>query len=285
MIPSFFKIKVFQTIESTHQYCHDMLMNGVALHGQVIQARLQTNGKGSKGRLWKQPRGDQLAMTMVVDVSRSLSTRDASDIMHSDESDLAMYGKTVNRIYSQLSYVVSVAAGLAILKLNPGANLSFKWLNDILLNEKKVGGVLATLVSLHSKSFAILSLGMNVEHAPIIEKSVGNSAAKFGLTCLRDEGIDVSSDIIRDEFLAIFAELYNKWRQNGLADIIAHWRSRDILIGKRIEILVKSCSDAGADSRLITGVYSGMLDNGAILIKRDGADDIELYAGDIKAIF
>src|SRR5271154_795990 len=107
----------FDALDSTNEEAR-RLANGGGCHGAVIWAKRQTEGKGRLGRVWISSEGN-LFVSVLLQPDKPLKE------------------------FSQLSFVTAVAALEALEALIPeGRKLTCKWPNDILIDGRKLGGIL-----------------------------------------------------------------------------------------------------------------------------------------------
>ncbi|OHQ53842.1 biotin--protein ligase [Corynebacterium sp. HMSC070H05] len=118
-------------VESTGSTNADLLKDGSA-PGTVLIADEQTAGKGRLGRHWVSPKGSQLAMSMVIDVTDTPPP----------------FG------------LLSIAPGVAVTDVVPQAQL--KWPNDVQICGKKIAGILSAL----DMPRVIVGIGINVAMRP-----------------------------------------------------------------------------------------------------------------------
>jgi len=115
-----YNLLVFQTVDSTNSEAL-RLANSGAIGNFVVVSNLQTGGRGSKGRLWKSIAGN-LHASILLDSSVDCKK------------------------HPQLSFVIANAVFEALTKLAQekkiNLNIQLKWPNDILVDGKKVGGIL-----------------------------------------------------------------------------------------------------------------------------------------------
>ncbi len=127
----------FDTIDSTNTKAKEMAADG-APHGTVVLADYQTGGRGRMGRSFHSPAGSGIYLSLILRPGRP-----ARDLMH-------------------LTCAVAVAAvnGIqAATGLRPG----IKWTNDLVVKQRKLGGILTEL-SLDSNGnvdYAIIGIGIN----------------------------------------------------------------------------------------------------------------------------
>lgn len=127
----------FQTIDSTNTRAKEMAAQG-APHGTVLIADSQTGGRGRMGRSFHSPVGSGIYLSMLLRPKCP-----AKDLMH-----------------LTCATAVAAADGIqAAIGLRPG----IKWTNDLVVGQKKLGGILTEL-SLDSNGnvdFAVIGIGIN----------------------------------------------------------------------------------------------------------------------------
>lgn len=178
------RIREYDEVPSTNSLAKALLAAGEARQGDVIQADHQTAGRGRIGdRTWQDVAGESLLMSIVLERFPLAG------------AELAQY-----------------VCGLAVLEAlrdlararHLRAEFRLKWPNDILLNGKKVCGVLAEAVW-HSNFLkgVVLGIGVNVRQA-------GFPAALQTATSLKSAGIDTTVENVRTHILlSLEAQLTN----------------------------------------------------------------------------
>ncbi len=128
----------FETIDSTNTRAKDMAQQG-APHGTVLVAGMQTNGRGRMGRSFSSPAGQGVYLSVILrpDVP-------AEKLLH-------------------LTCAAAVAMCDAV-EAASGQRPGVKWINDLILQDKKLGGILTEL-SADSKTglvhYAVIGVGIN----------------------------------------------------------------------------------------------------------------------------
>lgn len=126
-------------IDSTNDYLKDLVRNQTVENFTIVTAENQTNGKGQMGSIWVSEKGKNLIMSVLV-----------KDFIFD-----------ATKVFN-LNFVVSLAVISALKNLNI-PNLSIKWPNDIMSDDKKIGGILIEN-SFRSDSTinSIIGIGINV---------------------------------------------------------------------------------------------------------------------------
>lgn len=136
--------------------------------GLTIVANSQTEGKGQRGRTWVDAPGDSLLMSVIVQPKDAISAQFAFNAS------------------------VTVAIANVLAKLNDNWQLHIKWPNDIIINDKKAGGILIENVIRGANwTHAVIGLGLNVNQScfndtlPFATSLKINSGEKYDLKELR----------------------------------------------------------------------------------------------------
>ena len=141
-------------VESTQDAAHELAANG-APHGAAVAAAEQTHGRGSRGRGWLSPRGGLWLSVVCRPVSASAPQ------------------------------VLSIRAALAVataVSRGGTAPIGIKWPNDLILDNRKVGGVLSEARWVgDSLAWIVVGVGLNVQNPiPAELRSSAVSLAELG---------------------------------------------------------------------------------------------------------
>lgn len=233
----------FDTLDSTNEEAK-RLAHGGGSHGAVIWARSQSGGKGRMGREWISTEGNLFVSLLLQ-----------------PEKPLAEIG--------QLSFVAGVAAIESLEGVLPQGNrLQCKWPNDILLNDKKTGGILLESFQTETsdKPWVVVGVGINVDSAP--------SRTEFPATCLKDAGVElVSAKIILSRFIHHFIDCYNTWNTKGFTPIRKKWTAAAWGLDQR---LVARLPDGNME-----GICLGLDASGSLQLKLDNGKKHLVHAGDV----
>ncbi len=134
-----------ECVDSTNNYAMGLIDGNKAQHGMTVTAVSQTNGKGQRGRVWVDAPGNSLSMSIILVPQHALA--------------------------EQFLFNASVAVAIAnvLRKLDAALHVQVKWPNDIIVNDKKAGGVLIENVlrgSLWANSIVGFGLNVNQAHFP-----------------------------------------------------------------------------------------------------------------------
>jgi BirA family biotin operon repressor/biotin-[acetyl-CoA-carboxylase] ligase len=130
------------TIDSTNNYAMQLIDADTAQPGLTVVAKEQTHGKGQRGRQWKDAPGESLLMSIICTPDCPL-----------DEQFV-------------FNAAVAVSVAEVLSQLYEGWDVRIKWPNDIIINDKKAGGILIENILRGSKwSYSIIGFGLNVAQA------------------------------------------------------------------------------------------------------------------------
>lgn len=233
----------FDSLDSTNEEAKRLAKAGGG-NGAVIWAKQQTDGKGRLGRNWVSSEGNLFVSVLLQ-----------------PEKPMEEFG--------QLSFVTAVAAIEALEALVPeDASLQCKWPNDILLNGKKLGGILLESFQTGEgeKSWVVVGVGVNVDSYP--------PRTQFPATCLKEAGVElVSAKIILSRFIHHFIERYNEWNTKNFTPIRKKWLSHAWGLDKRL------CARLPHGD--IEGVCQGIDADGSLLLKLDNGRKHQVHAADV----
>ena len=232
----------FDSIDSTQNFALK-ISEEPKENGTVVIAHKQTLGKGREGRKWISPQGG--IWTSII-----------------------IHPKFDVDALTILPLAVSVAIAYAIEK-EFNQKPSLKWPNDVMLNNKKVAGIL-TDVSMESNKIhnVVIGIGVNFDvDAKKIEKSIKGTPNAYGITSLTKSNSPVKFfQTLLYELENIFEEL-NKKNSKIILDA---WKKRSATIGKNVQI---------NGSKKIRGKAIRIDDDGALVIKK-GIKIERILAGD-----
>lgn len=170
------QIEYYEEISSTHLYAKS-IASEKENDGKLIIAEAQTDGIGTNGRNWYTGKGKNIAMTIVLEPNCDISKLDGFT------KKIAMWMKQV------------------VWKLY-GYDLEIKEPNDLILNGKKICGILTEINTIGEKiNYLLISLGMNVN-----EEYFSKETADIATSLKKEFGKDFS----REEIIIGFIEEMEK---------------------------------------------------------------------------
>ncbi len=240
-------IDILDEIDSTNEEAKRRIANG-ANADFVLVARMQTAGKGRKGRSFYSPLDTGIYLTYT----------------HFAEESIEASLKT--------TVATSVIVKNAI-KETTGLNCGIKWVNDLYLNGKKVCGILCECILKNTyendKNALIVGIGINLTtsyYPEDISDKAGSIIANNDMS--KDIRNDIVSYIINGLVLFFSDKDYN---------YIDDYRNSSIVLGKRVEL-------SDASGIYAKGIVKDILDNGELLLLDDYNQENVIGSGEISLI-
>lgn len=240
-----FTIKSYDQLPSTNDLAFDLAVSGQISHNHVILAKTQTAGKGRFDRVWQSPLGN-LYFSIVI-----RSDTQAAEI-------------------PLLSFVASVAMRIAIEKCDGNRNsILHKWPNDILINQKKVCGILLKSHLLQDRSdFVVIGIGVNIDSHP--ENTI------YPASNLKAEKITANPEILLKIFLDEFSDLYENWRHYGFKATRNLWLQNAFNLNKKITV--------NLPDKKLSGLFGDLDYNGNLILKLSNQEILKISSGEIYEI-
>jgi BirA family biotin operon repressor/biotin-[acetyl-CoA-carboxylase] ligase len=153
-----------------------------------------------------------------------------------------------------------------------GLKPDIKWVNDVLVNDKKISGILAETIETNDGIAVIVGIGINLESSNF-PPEIADIA-----TSLESETKAVpNGDLVESltKYLTYFYGVLHS--ENGPAEIINEWRRRSSYFsGKAVRVVV--------ENETITGVTDGLEPNGALRVRRENGELSIIQAGDVEQL-
>jgi BirA family biotin operon repressor/biotin-[acetyl-CoA-carboxylase] ligase len=236
----------FDTLDSTNTEAANHARKG-ADEGLCVIARQQTAGRGRHGRTWVSEKDSGLYFSIVL--------RPKLDI----------------KSLPLITLMAGVAACDTLKEI--GVSADIKWVNDLLVNEKKIGGILAETVETSTGLAVIVGIGIN-----LTSRNFTEDIADTATSIEAENGKKLSQDDVAEilsRYLLYFYGLLNQ--QDGAQQILYEWQKRSSYFdGKRISVTL-------ADS-IIVGTTDGLEPNGALRVKTDDGWVKIIQAGDVERL-
>jgi BirA family biotin operon repressor/biotin-[acetyl-CoA-carboxylase] ligase len=233
-------------LASTNDRARELAQAG-APEGALVIAKRQTQGRGRLGRIWTSPPGG---------LYLSLLLRPSDDMLKR----------------APISLLAALAASEALDAAGRVAT-AIKWPNDVLLQGKKIAGILAELTKEKGETTLVLGVGLNVDTDPADLKGELKAIA----TSLRAaKKAPVSLEETLRLFLGALEGHYLSVRRGGGALILARASDRMSMLGQRVRVRLPD--------RVLEGKASGLSATGALVLDLDSGEREVVYAGDVEEV-
>jgi BirA family biotin operon repressor/biotin-[acetyl-CoA-carboxylase] ligase len=221
-------------VDSTGSTNTDLIADLTFIEGDWLVALEQAAGKGRQGRQWVSAEGNFFGSSLVT-------LRDGDPPAHT------------------LSLVAALALVDAIDVVAPAQPLMLKWPNDVLLNGKKVAGILLE----RNGNRVAVGFGVNLARAPSFDDRETS-----------DLGGKIAPKAFAPLLAASFARLLGQWRTGEASMLVRAWEQRAHLPGTKLSVHV------GKDES-ISGRFAGLEADGALRLKLDDGRIEIIRAGDV----
>lgn len=180
------KVHFFKECTSTNSVAHQIINKNKAIEGEIVICQAQTSGKGQKGNHWESEPLKNLTFSVIL----------TPTFLKIEEQ-------------FQLNMVVSLAV-YEVLEAFLPQNVKIKWPNDILVNNKKIAGILIeNVLSGNSLKNSIVGVGININQL-IFETEKATSLAK-------ELGKDFDLELLLTLFLEALERNYLQLKQGKAA--------------------------------------------------------------------
>ena len=234
------RVLFFQEISSTMDEAARQARDG-ADEGLVVVAEVQTAGRGRLGRNWVSSPGN-------------------------------LYFSVLFRPPLPVLPIISILAGVAIvrsIRTCTGLNPRIKWPNDVMLQGKKVAGILVeTAVRGDRVDHAVLGIGINIDLDLDSLAGIRDFTTNLNVAL----GAPVSREDLLRQLLHDLDSLYHQALQG--VPIIGEWRPLLDTLGYRVQTYGRGDSH--------TGVAEDIDDLGNLLLRLDDGSSVTLTAGDVS---
>jgi len=213
----------------------------------VIYADDQQAGRGRYERKWHSVSGKDLTFSILIPLD-----------------------KKAVAVWQNITQVASISIAEVLGEF--GIYAMIKWPNDILVNNKKICGMLNEVVSLEEKNFAVLGIGLNVNSdandLAIIDQLATSVFCECGKVINLIELLTKISQLCCERIIML--------QQNGFLPFVNELRTR--LAWTDRELTIEDCG------RKISGRIDGIRDDGTLLFKTLDGEIINCNSGEIRFI-
>ena len=197
----------------------------------VITAERQTKGRGRRGRNWVSEYGNLFFSQLF-------------------RTDISL---------SHLAFITSLSVAQTIINLKPQGEVKLKWPNDVLINGKKVCGI---LIESQLNGDAIIGIGVNLISVLKTQELL------YPITSLSEVGINISRKEFIKAYLSHFESNLKQCQNEGFAKICIRWQDNAYKLGQMIIINQEK------------GIFKGIDENGFLLLEQENKI-VKFSVGDV----
>jgi BirA family transcriptional regulator, biotin operon repressor / biotin---[acetyl-CoA-carboxylase] ligase len=238
-LSSGFRVRHLTTTSSTNTVALEAAVAGEP-EGLVVVADHQTAGRGRLGRTWSAPAGTALLVSVLL--------RPPPPLMHPAVT------------------AVGCAAAAACTRVS-GREPRLKWPNDLVVDDRKLAGVLAETTA--NMAAVVVGLGLNVNRPTDRPEELTTIAIDLedlaGSTIDRDELLDVVLEELRAR--------YDHLISDGPDDLLAEYRARCVTIGQQVSVT--------QPNGVLEGRAVGVSSSGALELEQRQGGRVTVEIGDV----
>ena len=241
------RIHHFFRTDSTNRVAFD-LGNANEAEGAVVLAEQQTAGRGRAGRTWHSERANGIYVTLLL-------------------------RPKISPVQAPLLTMMAGLSAHAAIQAQTGLHPDLKWPNDLMLNGKKLGGI---LTEMHAETtlvrFVIVGIGINVNQDKFPAELSEIATSLYAETGKTQSRLELLTRLLRE-----FETDYNRFLREGSASITERFeRVSSYASGKKVRVT------NGAESYV--GVTAGLRPEGLLQVQREDGALSTVFAGDVTEV-
>jgi BirA family biotin operon repressor/biotin-[acetyl-CoA-carboxylase] ligase len=240
------RVHYFPSLDSTHTVARRLALDGAG-EGEIVIAETQGRGRGRLGRPWFSPPFVNLYLSVILRPRIPL------------------------RQASLVTLIAAVAAAEAVEAVS-GLSPSIKWPNDLLLEGRKLAGLLNEVHAMGDRvGFLLLGIGVNLN----VEAAAFPEDLRSAATSLREAtGRTVSRKAFVKALLEALERGYLLFSEKGGAPVLAAWRHRAAIGGKKVKVV--------SFGETVEGEALDVDEEGVLLLRTGEGAIRRIIAGDLE---
>ena len=241
---------IFDTIDSTQSYAKNSLETfSKDTFWRVISADCQTKGLGQKSRQWASPPNNVYVSFVFPFPSSQLI---------------------------KLPFITQVTTITVCQILEENLNLrpQIKWKNDVMINDKKICGVLAEAETMGDSTHVIDGIGINVNTSKEECETLDQPTTSLSI----ETGGPVDKKKIYESLKKKLYENINKLINEGFKGFLEYIKVHAAFVGRKVRIT------SDKDGSVIEGKFMGLDDNGFMVLLKENKEIVTLWEGRMNAL-
>lgn len=239
-------IYCYREVSSTNRIAQHWAVRG-APEGTIVMGRVQTSGMGRLGRQWSCPPGKGILMSMILRPKLSA------------------------KLVPQLTLLGGVVLSETIKKVT-GCQAGIKWPNDLVINGKKVCGILAqSSLSKAGPTYVILGIGINVN---LTTTQLPPECQETSTSLGAEAGHKISRWLVLKQLISCWEEQYQAFLQGGQPYLKAKWIENNVTLGREVAI--------NRDQGKIKGLAVDISERGGLIVSFSDGSLEEFLAEDLS---
>lgn len=239
------QVVYFDVTDSTNTQARICAENG-APHGTLVVADMQEGGKGRRGRSWVSPAGEGIWMSVLL--RPEIQTVSAS----------------------MLTLVMALAAERGVREVT-GEQSLIKWPNDLVLNKKKICGILTEMATEQLEiKYVIVGIGINVSQKQFPEELTSSATSIF---------LETGKEFDRCKIIAAIMDALEEYyemfvRTEDMTGLLELYNEKLVNLDQEVCVLAPE-----GDFR---GIARGISRTGGLLVEREDGKEVEVISGEVS---
>jgi BirA family biotin operon repressor/biotin-[acetyl-CoA-carboxylase] ligase len=232
-------------VESTNDICKGLAASG-AQEGLCVVADSQSKGRGRFGRSWVSPPGVGLYLSCLLRPEIPPESLPLCTLLAGGATARALHEAT-------------------------GANVQLKWPNDLLLHDRKLGGILTELITtLEETPSVVIGIGINVTTP---EEFFPQEIRQTATSLLQATGRPFERQPLLKAILLELDAAYAAFKSTGPKAVLDAWRPYAATLGQRVRVEMVN--------QTLEGEALELTDSGQLIVRTDQGLDVEILAGEV----
>lgn len=221
------------------------LAAGGTQEGTLVIAEYQTGGRGRRERKWLSPTGSSILASLIL--RPAIMTHEAQSIA-----------------------LISAAAVAHAIRSVTQLPAMIKWPNDVMINDRKVSGILAEMrTEVAMVKFIVVGIGVTVN---LPRSRFPSEIMNVATSLSHESGHNVPRIALLQEILRQLERRYVKVKERKTDGITAEWKALSATIGRQVRITLPR--------RIVSGYALDIDESGALLVKLDSGQTQRITADD-----
>ena len=233
------------SVDSTNAEARRRILRGEGAHADTILADEQTQGRGRRDHSWVSPLGN-LHFSLII----TPCLQEAA--------------------WARYSLLSAVILSRVLGSIIEPSRLLFKWPNDMLIDERKVSGLLIEAFHHDGHPFLIIGVGVNVLHHPSDSDFPSTSLAACGT-------IDILPERLLQRFMGEFDVNWQAFQNEGFAVFYRRIEQQLYGLGKKVCLAL-------SEEQRVEGICRGMDEEGQLLLEDEHGVRRGYASGDVLAM-
>ena len=217
------------SVDSTNNFAAKLINDGLAEHGSVILAENQTNGRGQRGSEWQSQKGKNILTSFIFKFPE---------------------------LDPQFLFRINAFVSIALIDFleNHGIEAQIKWPNDILVNSKKICGILVeNKLAGNALAYSIAGFGLNV-----------NQSEFGGLDEATSMSLEVKQEFDLEKIWLSIIGYFQKWEvfissEHRAENLHKMYQNNLFGLGERRQFYI--------ESEMVEGVIQGVNSKGFLILQ------------------